>query len=167
MKPLELCFRVKPRQSQSGQIKNLHNQNKAIRPNQALGSRTPPQVFYRRRNCELDFEKRCPPLTLTASEMFIYFFLSFFPNSCSEIWSHDCSSSCSCHQQSRFAHRLIEDLLEDQFSIWPTRTRHWPRFWFTPRKEKLLDSLFCCCWGRLLNPKCLFSFNTCVGKRLR
>ena len=110
MPPLELCFRVKPRQSQSGQIKNLHNQNKAIRPNQALGSRRPPQVFYRRRNCELDFEKRCPPLTLTASEMFIYFFLSFFPNSCSEIWSHDCSSSCSCHQQSRFAHRLIEDL---------------------------------------------------------
>ena len=121
MPPLELCFRVKPRQSQSGQIKNLHNQNKAIRPNQALGSRRPPQVFYRRRNCELDFEKRCPPLTLTASEMFIYFFLSFFPNSCSEIWSHDCSSSCSCHQQSRFAHRLIEDLLEDQFSICPTR----------------------------------------------
>ena len=121
MPPLELCFRVKPRQSQSGQIKNLHNQNKAIRPNQALGSRRPPQVFYRRRNCELKFEKRCPPLTLTASEMFIYFFLSFFPNSCSEIWSHDCSSSCSCHQQSRFAHRLIEDLLEDQFSICPTR----------------------------------------------
>ena len=38
-------------------------------------------------------------------------------DSCWEIWSRDSPSCCSCHPHSRFAQRLIEDLLADQFSI--------------------------------------------------